>query len=45
METRNILLRLNLALANELKKEALKQERSLNWLINAAVKEYLKNKM
>lgn len=45
MDTYKILLRLDAALAKDLKKEALKQDRSVNWIINAAIKDYLKNKM
>lgn len=44
MESYKILLRLDAAAAKGLKKEAEKQERSINWLINKAVKEYLKIK-
>lgn len=44
MEAYKILLRLDATAAKELKKEAERQDRSINWLINKAVKEYLKIK-
>ena len=44
MEIYKILLRLDAVAAKELKREAEKQDRSVNWLINKAVKEYLKIK-
>lgn len=36
--------RIDAEVAKELKKEAKRQERSINWIINKAIKDYLKIK-